>query len=79
MDALENLAAQSKSQMRMSFLEVETAIRSELSHLMELLNERRSRRDATITFEHECCEAESELKNVSTQFEHMQKKQLIEL
>ena len=79
MDALENLAAQSKAQMRMSFLEVETAIKSKLSHLMELLNERRSRREATFTFEDECCESESEGKDVSTQFLHMQKKQLIQL
>ena len=79
MDALENLAAQSKAQMRMSFLEVETAIKSKLSHLMELLNERRSRREATFTFEDECYEAESEGKDVATQFLHMQKKQLIQL
>ena len=67
--------------MRMSFLEVETAIKSKLSHLMELLNERRSRREATFTFEDECCEADetSEGKDVSTQFLHMQKKQLIQL
>ena len=78
-DALENLAAQSKAQMQMSFLEVETAIKSKLSHLMELLNERRSRREGTFTFEDECCEAESEGKDVSTQFLHMQKKQLFQL
>ena len=51
--------------MRMRFLEVETAITSKLSHLMELLYERRSRREATFTFE-ECCEAELEGKDVST-------------
>ena len=78
-DALENLTAQSKAQMRMSFLEVETAKESKLSHLMELLNERRPRREATFTFEDECCEAESEGKDVSTQFPHIQKKQMIQL
>ena len=79
--ALESLAAQSKAQMRMSFLETETAIESRLSHVMGLLNERRSRREATFTFEVECCEADesSEGKDVSTQFLHMQKKQLIQL
>ena len=47
---------------------------------MGLLNGRRSRREATFTFEDECCEAdESEGKDVSTQFLHMQKKQLIQL
>ena len=80
-NALENLAAQSKAQMRMSFLEIETAIESRLSHVMGLLNERRSRRKATFTFEDECCEADdsSEEKDVSTQFLHLQKKQLIQL
>ena len=73
-NALENLAAQSKAQMRMSFIEVETAIESRLSHVMGLLNERRSRREATFTFEDECCEADesSEGKDVSIQFLHMQ-------
>ena len=79
MSALKNFAAQSKAQMRMSFLGVETAIKTKLSHLIEVLNECRSRREATFTFEDECCEAESEGKDVSTQFLHMQKKQLIEL
>ena len=81
LNALENLAAQGKAQMRMSFLEIETAIERRLSHVMGLLNERRSRREATFTFEDECCEADesSEGKDVSTQFLHMQKKQLIQL
>ena len=80
-NALENLAAQSKAQMRMSFLEIETAIESRLSHVMGLLNKRRSRREATLTFEDECCEADesSEGKDVSRQFLQMQKKQLIQL
>ena len=67
--------------MRMSFLEIETAIESRLSHVMGLLNERRSRREATFTFEDECCEADesSEGNDVSTQFLQMQKKQLIQL
>ena len=79
-NALENLGAQSKAQMQTSLLEIETAMKSKLSHLMEMLNERRSRREATFTFEDECCEAdESEGKDVSTQFLHMQKQQLIQL
>ena len=74
MNALENLAAQSKAQTRMKFLEVETAIKNKLAHLMEMLNERRSRREATFTFEDESCEAdESEGKDVSRQFLHKQK------
>ena len=64
----------------MSFLEIETAIESRLSHVMGLLNQRRSRREATFTFEDECCEAEeSEGKDESTQVLHMQKKLLIQL
>ena len=80
LDALESLAAQSKAQMRMSLHEVETAMKSKLSHLIELLNERRLRPEATFTLEVECGEAESEGKeSVSTKFLHMQKKELIEL
>ena len=78
-DALENLTAQCKAQMRMSFLEIGSAIKMRLSQPMELLNKRRLRREATFTFEHECCETESEGENVSTQFLRKQKKQLIEL
>ena len=54
-------------------------MKGKLSHLMELLNERRSRRETTITFEDECCEAEPEGKDVSTQLLHMQKSQLTEM
>ena len=46
---------------------------------MELLNERRSKRETTFTFQDECFQAKSEGKDVSAQFLHMQRKPLIEL
>ena len=42
-DALEGLATQSKTQMKLKFLEVETAIKSKLTTTLETLNERRRR------------------------------------
>ena len=64
----------------MSFLEVETSKKkSMLSHLMELLNERRSKRETTFTFQDESFQAKSEEKDVSTQFLHVQRNPLIEL
>ena len=78
-DALENLAAQSKSQVRMQFLEVEATIKSKLARILEVLNERRSKRDVSFDFEDGCHETESAEKDTSTQFLQMQKKQLISL
>ena len=42
-DAVEGLATQSKAQMKLKFLEVETAIKSKLIRTPESLNERRCR------------------------------------
>ena len=42
-DAVEGLATQSKAQMKLKFLEVETAIKSKLARNLESLNERRCR------------------------------------
>ena len=78
-DAVEGLATQSKTQMKMKFLEIETAIKSKLTRTLEALNERRCRNQRVFEFEDHCLEDDNEEKDASTQFLQMQKNQLIEL
>ena len=78
-DAVEGLATQSKAQMKLKFLEIETAIKSKLSRTLESLNERRCRNQRGFEFEDHCFEDDNEEKDASTQFLQMQKKQMIEL
>ena len=74
-----SLATQSKAQMKLKFLEVETAIKSNLTRALESLNERRCRKQRVFEFEYHCLEDDNQEKNASTQFLQMQKNQLIEL
>ena len=78
-DPVEGLATQSKAQMKLKFLEVETAIDSQLTQTLESLNERRCRNQHVFEFEDHCFEDDNEEKDASTQFLQMQKNQLIEL
>ena len=78
-DAVEGLATQSKAQMKLKFLEIETAIKSRLTRTLESLNERRCRNQRVFEFEYHCFEDDNEEKNASTQFLQMQKNQFIEL
>ena len=78
-DATEGLAAQSKAQMKLKFLEVETAIKSKLSRNMESLSEHRCRSQRVFEFKDHCFGDDNEEKDASTQFLQMQKIQLIEL
>ena len=78
-DAVEGLATQSRAQMKLKFLEIETAIKSKLSRALETLNERRCRNQRDSEFEDHCFEDDNEEKDASTQFLQMQKNQLIEL
>ena len=78
-DAVEGLATQSKAQMKLKFLQIETAIKSRLTRTLESLNERRCRNQRVFEFEDQCFEDDDEEKDVSTQFLQMQKNQLIEL
>ena len=78
-DAVEGLATQSKAQMKLNFLEVETAVKSKLTRTLESLNERRCCNQRVFEFEDPCFEDENEWKDASTQFLQMQKKQSIEL
>ena len=78
-DAVEGLATQSKAQMKLKFLAIETAIKSKLSRTLESLNERRCRNQRGFEFEDHCFEDDNEEKDASTQFLQMQKNQLIEI
>ena len=78
-DAVEGLATQSKAQIKLKFLEIETAIKSKLTQTLESLNERRCRNQRVFEFEDHSFEDDNEEKDASTQFLQMQKNQLIEL
>ena len=78
-DAVEGLATQSKAQMKLKLLEVETAIKSKLTRTLESLNERRYCNQRIFEFKDHCFEDDNEEKDASTQFLKMQKNQLIEL
>ena len=79
MDAVEGLATQSKAEMKLKVLEVETAIKSKLTRTLESLNERRCCNQRVFEFEDKCFEDDSEEKGAWTQFLKMQRNQLIEL
>ena len=76
--ALEGLATQSKTQMKLNFLEVETAIKIKLCAILEQLNQRRNRAERLSIFLDDCI-VEEEEKDLLTQFLQMQKNQLIDL
>ena len=78
-DAVEGLATQSKTHMKLKLLEVETTIKSKLTRILESLNECRCRKQRVIEFEDHCLEDDNEEKDASTQFLQKQKNQLIEL
>ena len=78
-DAVEGLATQSKAQMKLKFLELETAIKSKLTRTLESLNERRYRNQRVFDFEDHCFEDDKDEKDASTHFLQMQNNQLIEL
>ena len=78
-DALEGLATPSTAQMKLNFLEVETAIKCKLTRTLETLNERRCRNQRVFVFKDRCLEDDSEEKDASTQFLQMQKNKSIEL
>ena len=63
-DAVEGLATQSKAQMKLKFLEIETAIKSKLTRTLESLNERRCRNQRVFDFEDHCFEDDDEEKDV---------------
>ena len=76
--ALEGLATQSKTQMKLNFIEVETAIKSKLRAILEQLNQRRKRSERVSNFVDDCVVEDGE-KELITQFLQMRKNQLIDL
>ena len=78
-DAVESLATQGKTQMKLKLLEMKTAIKSKLTRTLESLNEHRCRNQRVLEFEDHCFEGDNEERVASTQFLQMQKNQLIEL
>ena len=78
-DAFEGLAIQSRTQIKLNFLEIKISIKSKLTRTLESLNERRCRNQRLFEFEDQFFDDESEKKDASTQFLQIQKNQLIEL
>ena len=76
--AVEGLATQSKGQMKLIFIELETVIRTKLCAMLEQLNQGRNRGERVKKVVDDCI-VEEEEKDLSTQFLQMQKNQLIEL
>ena len=74
------MATQSKAQLKLRFLEVETAIKIKLSIILEQLNQKHSQREQVIGYDNdEYFNDTAEEKELSTQFLQMQKNQLIDL
>ena len=79
LDSVEGLATQSKAQIKMKFLEVETAIKSKLTRTVEFLSKRRCRNQRLFEFEDEFSEDDNGEKDASTQFWQFTINQLMEL
>ena len=77
--ALKGLATQSKAQMKLNFIEVETAVKTKLCAILEQLNQRCNRAERMSNFADDCVVEEEEEKYLSTQFLQMQKNQLIDI
>ena len=77
---LEGLATQSKAQMKLRFIEVETAIKIKLSSILEQLNQRHSQPERVFDYDNdEYFNDTAEETKLSTQFLQMQENQLIDL
>ena len=77
---LEGLATQSKAQMKLRFIEVETAIKIKFSSILQQLNQRHSQRERVIDYDNdEYFNDTAEEKVLSTQFLQMQKNHPIDL
>ena len=77
---LEGLATQSKAQMKLLFIELESAIKIRLSGILEQLNQGHSQGEGVIDFDNdEYFNDTAEEKKLSTQFLQMQKNQIFGL
>ena len=77
-EALEELANKSKTEMQTKFASIQEIINSRVKTIFEKLNERKGRTNPAFDFEDECIEEEEEA-DMSTQFLQMQKNQLLDL
>ena len=75
--ALEGLATQSKTQMKLKFIEVGTAIKIKPCAILEQLNQRSNRAERVSIFVDDCIVEEEN--DLSTKFLQLQKNQLIDL
>ena len=75
--ALEGLATQSKAQMKLIFIEAETAIKIKLCAILEQLNQRRNRAERVPNFVDDCVVEEEE--DLSRQLLQMQRNQIFDL
>ena len=76
--ALDGLATQSKAQMKLNFIEVQTAIKIKRYPTLQQLNQRRNREKRVSNFVDNCI-VEEEEKDSFTQFLQTQKNQLFDL
>ena len=77
-EAIEDLANKSKTEMRTKCSSIETIIRARINTICENLNKRKDQNASTFEFEDEPTEEDDEA-DLSTQFLQMQKNQLLDL
>ena len=77
-EALEEFANKSKTEMQTKFASIQEIINSRVKAIFEKLNERKGRTNPAFDFEDECIEEEEEA-DMSTQFLQIQKNQLLDL
>ena len=75
--ALEGITTQSKTQMKLNFIEKGTSIKVKLCALLEQLNQRRNRAERVSNFVDDCIVEQEQ--DLSTPFLQMQKNQIIDL
>ena len=78
-EALEELANKSKTEMQTKFASIQEIINSRVKAIFEKLNERKGCTNPASDFEDECIAEEEKEADMSTQFLQMQKNQLLDL
>ena len=71
--APEGLPTQNTAQMKVNFIEVETATMTKLCAVLEQLNQRHNRAERVSNFVYDCIVEEEEAKDLFTQFLQIQK------
>ena len=78
-EALYGSARQSKAEIKLKFLEIETSVKSKFNQILSTLNHRRCRKEQVLEFGDGCIVEKEEEHDVSTQLVQIQKTQLIDL